>query len=417
MQEKPASRPWWFALAFISIAVVARAASGEDDSPTGPHGVDLVFYGGNANAVALQVLNLSPYDITFLDADLRDNTDLDRDKCNNKKMMFAPVGMPATLPGVPADALNSSSYKNTTTHPYNAVVSWSDCGDAHPGGTYSINWRVNNVKYESGTGNVKVQVSFTRNEPKNSLMAGYFFVMKDFVGLGLKAAGLVAEPMNPLAWIEAFTASAETINGVNEFNKENTQQDYGDKMWVAAYVWPEEGKCRGTVTPNCMPSKAASDDAVDTQWGSGMAGFAQAEIVVTTQILRGSSFTKGSQGNYRTYGTLPIVEVTIWDANTYLSSNGTAPKTLFAATQNGKKVQSLLHQRGRAGVIAFRNLIKSMDHEQRQTLAKAFRNLHAKRPLGEPEKQVLADLTSAFEKNAKTMNQETPQRGGQSHVR
>ncbi len=418
MQRQAAGRAWWSLLAVLSLAITANTAVGED-SP--PHGVDLIQYGGNGKTVVIQMLNLTPYDITYLQSDLKESTDNDRDK--KKAMMFAPVGVPQLLPKVPPDAYNNSNFRNTSTHLYSGVVSWCDCDDTVKNS--SITWQVNGVKYSyldqnnqvhTGTGNPKVQLYFTRSAPEKSLKASFFYVVKQAMNIGLMVAGIVVEGENPLTWIHAFLAIDEFARGTSEFIKENTAQDNGSKMWVGAYVIPETGTCKGVVSGNCMPSKNANDDAVDAQWGSTTGGLAESEIIVTTQLLRGSTYFLGVGAAGSTYGDLPIVQLTIWDAATYIAAYKQVTGTQYALTQSGKKLQTLTHQRGRAGLLDLRNLIKSMDPKDRDILMQAHLALSEKRTLNDAQKAILDGLTTAFEKKEKTWKAETGAKGGASHV-
>jgi hypothetical protein len=157
----------------LLLGLVARGQTYQRPTPPAnggpPTGADLEVYDGASHSLVVQVLNLTPYDIQFVDTPgvtwsvtSADETEMQNRDGAKKSFMFAPVGIPSLLPAAPAqdfvpnyitlpdghmvwNPAYDPTWEDTTTHPYPMVISWDDQGG------FKVNnwvyWTVKNVPY------------------------------------------------------------------------------------------------------------------------------------------------------------------------------------------------------------------------------------------------------------------------------
>lgn len=99
MRQAPISLKCFFllvCLCLLSPGAYAQAAStaAATDTTISPN---LTIYGSYGNSVLVQILNLTPFDMTYAYGSLSDQQN--RDRKTKKSFMFAPVGLPGTICG------------------------------------------------------------------------------------------------------------------------------------------------------------------------------------------------------------------------------------------------------------------------------------------------------------------------------
>jgi hypothetical protein len=384
-------------LGFIAGVVVNAAADYVPPNTEPPTKADLLLIGGKSKTVVIQLLNLSPYTITQDVSHITALDSLDKNRDTGKKSMFAPVGWPGTLPGLkgtflqPDTKTNTWVFKpddtNTTVHPYSFVAAWDDFGGYVEHST--MGWMINNVYTDTQgtlTHNVPLRFWFTRVKPPGALQSSTFKLICDYIKEFVSIIGVMAFPIPPM-WVHAFTATAELADDM--YKTLNTQDTGGDKMYFSAYVAPDT--CSNCITPTVL-SSTSTTDGVDVQWATGADEWA-ANVVVTTHLLRGKD--NGLEG-FRD-GRVPIVNVTVWDAGSYIWAK---THVLTASTKNtlGKSLNAALGKPELSEYTRFAFLYKSLNPSQRQTFHETLEQFRLGNPLTQQQEQLSKKFIAALEK-------------------
>jgi hypothetical protein len=230
------------------------------------------------------------------------------------------------------------------------------------------------------------------------------------------------DPANPVAWAKAVLALGEFAKGEANFIVENSNPDNGEKMYISAMTVPvSPGSCAGGIGQGCCPSysnmssdpNGFPDDAVNTQWAPSNGGDAPSQLVVVTQLLRGS-YPQPRDG----IGRIPIVIMTVCTMATYSTSNLAAmPASSMQVCPGGAKIHSILQQRGRTGLHQLHLLIRSLNQNQAGVFQETCRSLRAKHPLTMEQKMFLELMAVALEKNKPALNPADVPRGENIHER
>lgn len=437
---------------FVALALMLGAASlaSAQSISKGLTNSDLVQYAGNENSVAVLLLNLTPYTIDYASSSMDDTgaLTLDRNRKTKKSFMFASLGVPTRIPGLKRGS-DGGYVKDLTVHPYPMVLSWDDRAGRNVD-TTSVAWTVRDVCYITDPTcglrkDTTLALWLTRQDPKPDLKSGFFTLTVDLVKLGLETAALVETGgASGLAWVNAVLATEEVAKGATEFGVENTKPDYGPRMYVSALPLPSAACKAGPCSPTCMngigsgcqPGFATMDladathdpdDAVSSQWGNSQAGDAAANLVVTTQLLRGAMPGKDAY-----LGTVPVVTVVVWDAALFQTAwaqyvsdwcghNLDYCKThtcgACQTTAGSAKLFSLLHQRRHQGQVDLLRLVRSFDPLERQTFQDTFKALGSRHPLTSKQEGFLDALAFAFQKRATSLKPTTLPKRGEAHVR
>lgn len=385
-------------LSFIAGVAAVAKADYVPPSTEPPTKADLLLIGGKSKTVVIQLLNLSPYTISQDVAHTTALDSLDKDRTVGKKSMFAPVGWPGTLPGLkgsfkqPDPATKTWVFvpddTNTTTHPYNFVAAWDDFDGYVKHST--MGWTIQHV-YTPTQGdtvhNVPLRFWFTRVKPDGVLKSDSFkficSILKEFIAV----IGVMAFPIPPM-WVHAVTGAAEVAGDL--YKTLNTQDTGGDKMYFSAYVAPDS--CTNCITPTVLCSNTSTTDGVDVQWATGGDEWA-ANIVVTTHLLRGKD--NGLEG-FRD-GRVPIVNVTVWDAGSYIWTK-THVTTSAAAHPLAQSMNAALGSRNLSEYSRFAFLYSSLNPSQRQTFHEALEQFRSGKPLTQQQGQLAKKFIAALEK-------------------
>ncbi len=415
-------------LCFLLLLAVAAQAQYQRPMPTANDGPptysDLETYDGASRSITVQLLNLTPYDITFVHnpgvtwsitvANEQDDMQDRFGVLNQKSFMFVPVGIPSFIPAAPAQSFldpgdpgYDPNYVDTTTHPYPMVFSWDDRGGFVVDNW--VTWTIKGVKYYDDKGaehhqDVQLGLWMYRNKPVFGLISsGLLQEISDAINVVFKTMSLVVGFENPAAWINEFLAATELAKGSKELAKENSQANDGNTMWVASYVIPSSSSPCGAPgsTMVCRPSSMAPDetgDAVYSQWGS-TAGYAEANLVVSVYVLRGQKANQcdptwypnkcplGSEstvmitlmrpeefveGWLASHATTPFSSATL-TGNTAPTS--TDPIQLFLLQAGAGRIRQLLVKQGRPGLDVLRSVIEGLDPAQRQVLTQMIQTM------------------------------------------
>lgn len=369
-----------------------------------PTKADLLLIGGKSKTVVIQLLNLSPYTITQDVAHITALDSLNKDRTVGKKSMFAPVGWPGTLPGLkgtflqPDPGTNTWVFMpddtNTTTHPYSFVAAWDDFDGYVKHST--MGWTIQDVYTPTRgtlTQDVPLRFWFTRVQPDGVLKSDSFkficSVLKEFIAV----IGVMAFPIPPM-WVHAITGAAEVANDL--YKTLNTQDTGGDKMYFSAYVAPDS--CTNCVTPTVLCSNTSTTDGVDVQWATGGDEWA-ANIVVTTHLLRGKD--NGLEG-FRD-GRVPIVNVTVWDAGSYIWAK-THVSTSATAHPLAQDMKAALGSRNLTEYPRFAFLWNSLNPSQRETFHETLEQFRAGKPLTRQQEQLASKFIAALKKGQKKLS-------------
>lgn len=380
---------------------------------------DLLTYDGAARSVVVRILNLTPFRIEHTEATSAAYGDqyqvgtpltdvLDRDRFVPKSFLFAPVGVPAIIPGVPPEAY-TEGYVNTVTRPYEMVFSWDERGARVE--QSRVSWVVRGVEWwecppPSVGGDCTVRrddvhlglwVTRPLDDPGESLYAGFFG--SDFLAtltMAVSFAGVVTDPFNPLSWYGLFISIADMADPAR-FEEEQVAPDDGIKMYVAAYPIPapdqdcylsnhnlveNEVAAPSPALPDpriCTPQtvSGAADDGTDAQWADA-AGPGASELITTIHVLRGRRF--GGSSCAGKWGAVPIVNVTVWTRDQYAASNvaGLAHASLAARPQRDpdaakvvEEFRKLYEKYDRAGLLAIREVVLALAPGEREQLRAA----------------------------------------------
>ncbi len=403
----------WLAFLFL----VGVEAQGQYKRPTTdpPTSSDLLTYDGQEKTVIVQLVNLTPYPIqlknTSLDAlapspsstsitDADKANMLNRDRDYNKSFMFAPLGIPRTIPGAPLQAFEPQyldenktpnpdyipGWKNTETRPYTMVFSWDDFGGVRAdnwlkwtvkGVVYCTDWRqpdptVKGKCYAEGTRDVDLGLWMYRIAQHPSSVNTKFLppLLKSYLTVIMETLGIVSDPINPIAWVLEFLAVDELADSIKEakFEDENKEPNVGNKLYLASYAVPDDTSfCSTHTDQDCTPSKmtpAETGDAVSSVWdprgagpcpwgcsfyGDGPLTAAEANLVVTVHVFRGHQGPPCSSNNLQyckdsyscniscSLGSLPMYMITVMRDEEY----GTGGVGSYALTSEAASEETL----------------------------------------------------------------------------
>ena len=385
-------------LGFIAGMAINAAAEYVPPNTEPPTKADLLLIGGKSKTVVIQLLNLSPYAITADVAYITALNSTNKDRTVNKHSMFAPLGWPNIIPGLkgtfvqPDSATKTWVFKpddtNTTTHPYNFVAAWDDFGNYVNHST--MGWTINNVYTDTQgdeTRNVPLRFWFTRVAPEGFLKSDGFKLICDCIKEFVSVIGVMAFPIPPM-WVHAVTGAVELSGDL--YKTLNTQDTGGDKMYFSAYVAPDT--CSNCISPTVLSSSTSSTDGVDVQWATG-ADLWAANIVVTTHLIRGKD---ESLEGFRD-GRVPIVNVTVWDAGSYIWTK-THVVTAPALHPLGQRMNAALGLRDLIDYPRFVILYKSLNPSQKQTFHEILEQFRLGEQLTRQQEQLAEKFIAALEK-------------------
>ncbi|HME42686.1 MAG TPA: hypothetical protein VKF36_06345 [Syntrophorhabdales bacterium] len=437
MRER--SSHWWFwlllVLGFTAGVVVDAGAEYSRDSAAIPTRADLTMIGGRSKTLVIRLLNLTPYDLAQDTAHITALNTRDTNRNTHKSGMFAPLGWPGAylfgLHGDPPDNgwirdpdtgnwIFTPNATNTSTHPYNLVVSWDDQGGYVTNST--MGWIIKGV-YASGHGPVTKDVPlrfwFTRTAPPTKPLYSEIFKfisasiieIVDFIGVAI-------DPANPIAWLDTFVATKELATTTfDNFNSVDTGKD-GEKMYFAAYVVPD-----GTsANPNCLgcePSTVTQSsygndeatDGVDVMWALGTGEYSS-EIYVTTELLRGKDrgidYDPNPYTSFQDY-RLPIVSVTLWTPEQYRYAQVKAAAKMTSHAL-GAPLNAALGTRDLKRYTQFACLYNSLNKSQRRTLQEAIEAFMLGNPLTHEEVVLVEEIIAAMQNGQITLSPENRER-------
>lgn len=405
----------------VSAATAPDAAAYTRPTTEPPTAADLLQCGGYANSLAVVVLNLTPYEIVATDRDTLDDQ-LDRNRKTKKSFMFAPVGVPSSIPALAGswtpDPGNSSCQvftpnTNNPFHPYSMVFSFNDHATTVKEGYFTLSLK--RVKrdgcHPSDVRDVDIGLFFTRNDPKKKLISEVIREITGAINAVIDTIGLVLDPENPIAWYDEFVLVSEISQ--TTFEKANSEDTGGKKMYFAAYPWPDQGSSADkmasqpqviTSCTKCEPGEAS--DGVDAGWNKGMSGDFAGSFVVTTHLLRGHDPHLPS-----TVGDAPVAFVVIWTNELYEAARAAMPESALETHESGRQLRSHLGHRDPHRFFALAHLFGSLDAAQLQTYRAAYNSLRARHQLTDEQKVLLARLALAFEQGRTSLV------GGPDHER
>ena len=405
---------WWFCLLLVmgfTAGLAVDAVAAEYVRSGIPTDADLTVMQGRANTLVIRLLNLTPYSLTYD----RGHTDalfsMDTNRKTHKSGMFAPVGWPGgtDLHGLQGDPtvgdqgwmqmegtgnwLFVPANTNTSTHPYNFVVSWDDQGGYVDDSM--MGWTIKGV-YAGGHGlvtkDVPLRFWFTRINPNEALRTELFKKISAYIMEAVDFIGVLIDPVNPIAWIDFFVATDEMAKASFEYTQ--TSEDAGTgKMYFAAYAIPDDP------FPGCKPSTISHSsssqptDAVDVQWASGTGNYSS-EIIVTTEVLQ----------NYNA----PTVSVTLWTPEHYRVSRGLGAFRLTSHVL-GQRLYALVDRRSR--FIQFVDIYRSLNKAQHETLREAVEAFLHQHPLTHKQVDLVEKIIAAMQNGQTTLGPKPPKGG------
>lgn len=373
-------------LCLLSMGAYAQAAPAATATET-TISPNLTIYGSYGNSVLVQILNLTPFDMTYTYGSLSDQQN--RDRQTKKSFMFAPVGIPGTICGSGVYPIKQPDgvdppYKNEFNPAYHTllecqerlqtatasvvapvpfIVSWEDDGGLIK--DTKLAWTMHDVicnaadryidpekhgcssviDFDGGRtykGDIDLGLWFNRTGTEKPPIGQLFRETMETVK---SAINLVLHIENPLAWVDAFLAVKDLAEHEQDFEEWNRGDHTGVRMTVHSYPVPHAGSgCDLQTHPDavCVPDVygTAAADNVTLQWASAWdtsAGPAEAGVVVTTHVLRGhdaynNTWTDGngiSHCCYFAFGSLTTVNITIMTPSNYGAS---AVHTVATAT-------------------------------------------------------------------------------------
>jgi len=396
----------------ILLLAAAVAASGqtawypvvEKDSPTV---VDVVLSDEEPHSVIVQILNSTPWEIQFNSspqaytipntstavAHLKDVVNT-TDRHANKSFMFAPVGVPNKIPGIPPGG------NTVSAHPYSFVLSWDDYGGLVQ--YSSVFWKIKQVQYCFDDCNqiadVPLGLYMSRISPPKKPISDYLKAVIDMVKIIESTVKIALGD-----WKAAFELAADFKDEATElaFLESQKQTNDGVKMYVSAFPPPDlNSDCYTTPADvQCYPSAKDADGATDAEWGNGFGGPAAAEIVVLTHVRRGISPTLGS---------LPVIMITVmrwqdyWDMQVNDSASAVAlqpPEMEGWVSKLRPEVRAifdqlrrLLNKHGLAGADALKVALDALNFEQRKALSLTMRDVWSGKDLKPAQQQFLRSL-------------------------
>ncbi|MCE5309102.1 MAG: hypothetical protein LLG20_15795 [Acidobacteriales bacterium] len=425
-----------------------------------PTYADLETYTGASHSLAVQLLNLTPYDIEFVHApgvtwsitSADEALMQDQTKYSNHSFMFVPAGIPTLIGGAPAqnflnpgDPGYDPNYEDATTHPYPMLFAWND----HAGIRVDnwVKWTVKGVRYLSCDNStpplceyryqdVGLGLWMYRIQPTSILQSALLGLIVDSLKAVCSTVRLTTEFTNPLAWIHEFLVIKELAEGADAFSKENSKENDGEKMWVASYVIPNPTSNCVRTNSGCRPATltpAETGDAVYSQWTGTFAGpcsqnasgqwncpydAAEGMLVVSVHLLRGRKAIQCDPAYYPKIcplGSEPVVMVTVMRADDFsigtlagaspdLSSEAKGPPNkirLFLLQAGAGRIRNLLQKQGRSGLLELRSLINGLEPAQQQVLREMIRTMGSGRLPTQQERQLVHSLADALKQRLK----------------
>ena len=357
MKRTPRKLVWVviFALGLISLPAASNAQTFPPYMHVAPADADIATYGGDANALVVQIVNLTPYRIDWKPSSPWTNLQavygplgsdaMSRTKA--KSFMFAPLGVPQQLASPPAQAFEPPflpngqpnpkyipDWNNTETRTYNMLFSWDD----HAGGVTPnwVTWTIHDVPcvYDTrcvpgATQDVDLGLWITRDIPKqDTLNAGtHAELVRGIIKDAFSMLGVFVRPGIAGNWVRFFLNTAKLGEGtqaeIDAFNAGQTcdidngffagcDSNRHGQWWIAAHAYPDPtlyfeqnnqiynvpNSCYTTTSDNskCNPATYAANDGVETHWDTDNGGFFTHTIVVTTHFLRGHQATDSYAG-------------------------------------------------------------------------------------------------------------------------
>lgn len=400
--------------------VYQRPTPTADGGP--PTSSDLAVQAGAARILTVQLLNLTPYDIQFVDnpgvawsiTSANETAMQDTYRWTAKSFMFVPAAIPSLIPGAPAqdfvpeyikneqgnwvsNPAYDPNYKDTTTHPYPMVFAWDD----HNGFVVDnwAKWTIKGVKFswcdDSGPKpvceyryqNVDLGLWMYRNKPTFKLSSSLLPLLTRALTATVETLALVVEFENPMAWLHEFLAIKETAVTAAEFAKENTQENDGEEMWVASYLVPNptsscvRGQAEGYVCDPMQMLLGDTGDGVYTQWTATMGGpcdqiasnrwqcsnyAAEQQLIVSVHMLRGHKAKQCDPNLYPKVcplGSEPLVMITVMREEDFDPTALAALAPLTGENPTGEdaanKIRRFLLQ---AGAGRIRGMLRNQGH-------------------------------------------------------
>lgn len=445
-------------LGLLGLLVLATSAQAQYERPVPgdgeqPTAADLALYDGASRTLTIQLLNLTPYDIEFehrpgetWSITAADELAMqDRSVLENKSFMFAPVGVPAFIPRAPEQNFVSPylpdgvtdnpdydlDYVDTTTHPYPMLFSWDDRGGFVVDNW--VKWTIRDVRYtwcndsspiepvcDYRYQDVDLGLWMYRNEPTRSLSSSFLPILVKSLNVVFKTLMLPVNVANPAAWIKEFLAVEKLVTGSIDFAQENTQENDGNKMWVASYLIPDASSLCVLTGFDCTPSTMVAADTGDAVWSLWPAEFAgpspdgshgpayaaEAQLVVSVHVFRGQRAKQCDPLYYPKIcplGSEPVVMVTLMRAADFalgvmasaeqdrLSATNVAgdKASLFLRQAGVGRIRALLRNEGRAGLHVLRSVIAQLEPDQERVLMQMVRTMALDRRPTREERQLV----------------------------
>jgi len=441
-------------LSLVSLGAYAQVMPTETDTEVDKS--KLTIYSSFANAVQVNLLNLTPFDMTYKEGTL--STQLDRDRKTKKSFTFAPVGVPDTICGTGAYPIMQAdgtvviefnpSYHTvpeclerlqdataSVVAPVPFMIAWEDNDGLVENS--SLVWTVHDViclgserypipetgcaKLEDFDGfdtykaDIDLGLWFSRSEAEKP-RPGEFF--RYSVAVVVHAAELLEAPWNPYGWKAMYVALEELAKTKSDFDEWNMGDYTGAEMTVSAYPIPREGSYCSDRDPPCYPQAIGNgaNDNVMVQWATSFtesAGVAEGSVVVITQVLRSHDphnniYTdENSYKHYNfNYGSLTSVYITIMPPETYAAASTQVTATTTSPVQlrhvllsNGfGRIRQYLLRHGREGAVALRDAVASLPPDDIQLLIQATQSTLTGQTRKE-EEEVLRTVAKALDKH------------------
>lgn len=387
----------------ILLGMVLSSSVFADEAYT-PKNFDMLLNEGKSQLVTVQILNLTPYDMTLSSSGgLTDQTTVN----SPDPFFFAATGLPRKIPGVPAQAFTDPNYVNTQTHPYPMIISWQDAdqfytatGPAPTGPanvtqklTWTYSWMLNNVNGK----NVQFNITVNRTPKTNALKASTFALVVDPLKEAFKLVRIAVDPANPVRWVKAFTGVVDLAKDVQTFNALNSQKLDGPQMYLNSYIYFNANTFPGVQTPpgsTPPPGAPVADDAVIVKHDKEVTDDSTGSIVVISSILREEKPADGK------YGTIPAMMITVmrwsdWQAAQTTTTLAKYSESSPAASELQRKLTSL----GPQANFRLAKLVRGLDDKELKLLADANLSLSNK-------KAASADQEKLFKVLAEGLKQE-----------
>ena len=450
-------------LSLLSLGPYAQAAPTETESDTEPY-PELTIYSSYGNSVVVNILNLTPYDMTYDGGTLDDQ--LDRDRKRKKSFTFAPLGVPGTICGTglyPMETVQDTGEITYITEfsptfhtvpeclgrlqeatdpvvaPVPFLVSWQD-NDGLVEESW-LKWTIHDVicnvadefvvegdgctqtldfdgTFNTWKADIDLGLWFHRSETEEP-SEGRFFL--ESIEIVVSAVELIESPLNPYHWKTAYLAVKEMVENMEDWADWNLGDYTGATMTVSAYPFPREGSGCFDADPPCKPA-AKSDGANDNvmlQWNSNFTdgpGDAEGSVVVLTQVLRGHDAWNNEWEDddeirrcctFR-FGSMTTVNITLMLPNHVATAavksvaTTTSPARLrHVLLSNGfGSIRQYLLKNGHEGYLVLRDIVQSLPSTDVQLLIEATQSTLTGQVRKE-EEAVLRRVAKALKKSEK----------------